>query len=71
MKSDDLYIGEYSVKEQCGHICTLGDAIRNNKSTILNNKTTDYLIVAVGINFNEVAIILDEFRKKVEESEEK
>ena len=66
MKSDDLYIGEYSVKEQCGHICTLGDAIKNNKSTILNKKTTDYLIVAVGISFNEVAIVLDEFRKKIE-----
>ena len=66
MKVDDLYIGEYSVKEQCGHICTLGDAIKNNKNTILNNKDTDYLIIAVGINFNEVAIVLDEFRKKIE-----
>lgn len=61
-----LYVGEYSVSQGCGHIETLEQAIKNNKNVILNKTGADYLVVAVGISFDEVAIVLDEFRKKIE-----
>lgn len=70
MQYGDLYVGEYSVSQGCGHIETLEQAIKNNKNVILNKTGADYLVVAVGISFDEVAMVLDEFRKKVE-SEEK
>ena len=66
MKYGDLYVGEYSVNQGCGHIETLEQAIKNNKNVILNKTGADYLVVAVGISFDEVAAVLDEFRKKIE-----
>ena len=59
----EIYIGEYSLKQNCYHIDTLEAIINANVSQIKRKLDTGYLPICYGNSFAEVSDKLTEFKK--------
>ena len=66
MNLNEIFVGEYSIKQNAFHIEKLTEMCSINKRLILEKTFIDYLPIVAG-TYTEVRNKLDEFKEKIRE----
>jgi len=60
----ELFVAEYSVSQNCFHVCALSESIVSNKRVITSGGSTDYLVVGLANTREDARIICNSLRDK-------